>query len=401
VRAYQTGITLGGSTCQFKDVRGDAPCVGVIVEGQCSDPNQAGVCGFCYGADKSEPFTNAWTFRSLSDYWALDGTVDQRCPSLGHPWTWNDYRPILGENSWANILGPLQVALITFGTVQAIPPDDLCFKIALNFVDSLPNMVEPTSGGLWYSPKNTLESDPTVDLGFNLSIENNVSLFSGLSALLHILQVKNIFTNYIPIIQNLIAGIERFVRAAYDPSKGYFRQGGTVVNGQYQWNTEFAVDCQTWTMSRFGPKRIDQWYGAGTARAIWNITKKIGGYHYTDWSGEIDGLGFSDNSEDQAFSGEWTAGGINMLRIFAIELKDSSFDKEADNMRQQIEFKLTEDQNINGVDCRAIKYCNKRYWIPFGWWANPLDCVASVAWAVFLDSNWNPLYLGGAYNTTY
>jgi len=327
--------------------------------------------------------------------------VDARCPSLGHPWTWNDYKPVLGENSWANLLAPLQVALIQFGSIQAIPANDICFKIALNFLDSLPNMVEASVGGLYYSPKNTLTTEPLTDLGFNLSLENNVSLFSGLSALLHILQIKNIFTNYIPTIQNLIAGIERFVRTAYDPSLGYFRQGGTVVNNQFQWNNEFAVDCQTWTMSHLGPKKVDQWFGTGTAKAIWNTTKKIGGYHYTEWENTVDGLGFSDNSNVQCFSGEWTAGGINMLRIFAIELDDPSFTAEAANMRQQIEFKLTETQTINGVDCRTIKYANKRYYIPFGWWANPLDCIASTAWAVFLDSNWNPLYLGGGYNTSY
>jgi hypothetical protein len=30
-------------------------------------------------------------------------------------WTWNDYRPVLGENSWANLLAPLQVAYQKYG----------------------------------------------------------------------------------------------------------------------------------------------------------------------------------------------------------------------------------------------------------------------------------------------
>jgi len=290
--------------------------------------------------------------------------------------------------------------LIKFGTIQAIPVDDMAFKIALNFLQSLPNMVEPSVGGLYYSPKNTL-TDPTTDLGFNLSLENNISLLSGLNALLHVFQVRNIYSNFIPIIQQLITGIERFAKAAYDPTRNYFRQGGTVVNGQFQWNTEFAVDCQTWTMSHFGPKKVDQWFGAGTAVGIWNVTKKLGGYHYTEFQNSVDGLGFSLNSDAQSFSGEWTAGGINMLRIFTSALGDPSFAVEAEAIRQQIEYKLTETQTINGVDCRTVKYANKRYYIPFGWWANPLDSIASTAWAVFMDSNWNPLYLGGAYNTTY
>jgi len=399
-RNYQSQITLGGSTCQFKDIRGDHPCAGVIVEGQCSDPNQSGVCGFCYGQSTSEAFQTAWTFREICDYWSLDGTIDARCPDLKHTWTWNDYKPVLGENSWANLIGPLQVALIQFGNINAIPLDDISFKIAGNFLQSLPIMVEPSTGGLYYAPKNTLQN-ATTDLGFNLSLENNVSLLGGLKALLYIFQTRNIFPNFIPIIQQLITGIEKFIQNAYSPTLGYFRQGGTVVSGTFQWNNEFAVDCQTWTMAQIGPKRVDSWFGVGTASRIWNTTKQLGGYNYVSWSNSADGLGFSLNSQDQAFSGEWTAGGINMLRVFSAELNEPSYAAEGAAMRDNIEFKLTEKQTIGGVSTTTIKYCNKRYWIPFGWWANPLDCIASTAWAVFLDLNWNPLHLGGAYSTTY
>lgn len=143
--------------------------------------------------------------RTISDYWSLAGTVDARCPELGHTWIWNDYKPVLGENAWANLLAPLQVALSKFGvstgfsrfwsllflgTIQAIPADDMAFKIAINFVQSLPTMVNSQTGGLYYSPKNTLANLQT-DLGYNLSIENNASLMGGLKALLHILQVRS------------------------------------------------------------------------------------------------------------------------------------------------------------------------------------------------------------------
>lgn len=397
-REFQQGVILGGATCQFKDVRGDAPCKGVIVQGQCADPDQAGVCGFCYGESTTEAFTNAWTFRGISDYWSLEGTIDARCPELGHTWIWNDYKPVLGENSWSNLISPLQVSLVAFGSLQAIPADDLAFKIAIPFVQSLPAMVNPQVGGLYYSPKNTL-ADPTTDFGFNISVENNASLMAGLKALLHALQIKNIYTDMIPVINQLLTGIEGFIKAAYDPSLGYFRQGGTVVNGQFQWNKMFAVDCQTWVMSVIGPKKVDSWFGEKAAESIWNTTKKIGGYHYS-WDGSVDGLGFSDNSDAQCFSGEWTAGAINMLRIFTAELGDPKYAKEGDYIRSQIESYLTESQTINGVNCKAVKYANKRYFIPFGWWANPLDCIASTTWAAMLDSKFNPFFLGGHYNST-
>jgi len=130
-------------------------------------------------------------------------------------------------------------------------------------------------------------------------------------------------------------------------------------------------------------------------------TKKLGGYHYYDWSGQCDGLGFAKNTDDQAYSGEWTLGALNMLRLFAAELGNSSYLDEATTLRTNVEARLTEDQTIDGVRTRTIKYCNKRYWIPFGWWGNSIDSLASTAWGVFVDMNLNPLHLGGGYTSHY
>lgn len=71
-----TNLIQTGKTCQFSDVRGDARCKGIIVKGQCTDPEAGGNCGFCYG-DPGQSFAmkNAWTFRSIADYWALEGTL--------------------------------------------------------------------------------------------------------------------------------------------------------------------------------------------------------------------------------------------------------------------------------------------------------------------------------------
>jgi len=96
----------------------------------------------------------------LSDYWALDGTLDERCPDKGFRWTWNDYRPVLGENSWAHLLSPLQVAYEKFGTVAAIPSNDLSITMAINYVPSIVKMLSPIGAvflcskkylGLWRS----------------------------------------------------------------------------------------------------------------------------------------------------------------------------------------------------------------------------------------------------------
>lgn len=60
--------------------------------------------------------------------------------------------------------------------------------MATNFVASLPSMVVPGIGAIWYSPKNTLDYGD-VDLGYTVATENNVSLLAGLKMLRYILVV--------------------------------------------------------------------------------------------------------------------------------------------------------------------------------------------------------------------
>jgi len=99
------------------------------------------------------------------------------------------------------------------------------------------------------------------------------------------------------------------------------------------------------------------------------------------FDGSVEGLGYSINNDDEAYSGEWTFGGINMLRIFGSVLTNSTYPAEADGLRDQIASQLTDSDTINGVSVQGVKYANKRYWIPFGWWANPLLSTASTGWA--------------------
>merc|ERR1711988_88149 len=54
-----------------------------------------------------------------------------------------------------------------------------------------------------------------------------------------------------------------------------------------------------------------------------------------------------------------------------------------------------------GGSSKAVKYANKRYWIPFGWWANPNPSLASTSWAMLVDKQYNPFFLGGGYNSSY
>jgi len=209
----------------------------------------------------------------------------------------------------------------------------------------------------------------------------------------------------IPVIDNLMSNIENYVRSAYDSGSGFFRQGGYFTTaGQFVWNTgdqDFAVDCQTWTIAVLGPSKIDSWFGAGTAANIWTTTKKLGGYNYLIFDGSVQGLGFSYNTNAQVISGEWTFGGINMLRVMTQATGNSSYASEGNGLRDNISILITQTVTINGVQCVGINYANKRYYIPFGWWSNPLVSTASTGWGVMVDSNFNPFFLGGQYQSDY
>ena len=48
----------------------------------------------------------------------------------------------------------------------------------------------------------------------------------------------------------------------------------------------------------------------------------------------------------------------------------------------------------------AFVYASKRYFIPFGWFANPIPSVTSTSWVMMLDQNFNPFKIGGDYSAS-
>jgi hypothetical protein len=46
-------------------------------------------------------------------------------------------------------------------------------------------------------------------------------------------------------------------------------------------------------------------------------------------------------------------------------------------------------------------YANRRYAIPFGWFANPVPSTTSTAWAVMLHFGHNPLTASFSYNANF
>jgi len=311
------------------------------------------------------------------------------------------------KNAWGNFIGPLQVAFMQAGRkVAGISDSSNAMMLGVIMFAAFKDMQLP-NGAIAYAPWNTYDYlNPA--LGGTASTENAASSLASLRVFLYVLQ-NNPTTQYkslIPQVQTVINGIVSFLKSAYNPSLGYFYQGGTLTNGVWQWNTSpysmFAVDCQTWVMSVLGAPTIDGWFGAGTALKIWDTAMRLGGYVYDPSSDTVQGMGYSMNQQAEVFSGEWSFGAINMLRIFATQYTDSATQQkllyQATVIRQNIEARLTFTDNT--LQSTVIYYANKRYTIPWGWYANPVPATSSISWAVMVDSNFNPFVLGGSYNGT-
>jgi len=408
---YETQVLVADKTLQFGNIRGSTACKGIMATGACNDTQQNGACGFCYSGFGNNGVTldnsKAYFFRMISDVYSYGGTVDARCPEKKMAWAWNDWRPVAGENAWANFLGPLTVAYLKAGkNANGISDSSSAMKLATGMFAAFQTQQMP-NGAIAYAPWNTYDDNSSY-LGATASTENGASALAGLKAFLYVLQ-QNSNTQYkglIPQVQDVINKLTNYIKSAYDPSLGYFLQGGSYdKNWNFHWNRDpssmFAVDCQTWVISVLGAPLIDSWFGAGTTLKIWENTKLIGGYSYDKSSDTVLGVGFTNNQKDQIFSGEWSFGAVNMLKILANQIPGSSAKllNEAAIIRQGIDDYLTfTDVSINSD---IINYANTRYWIPWGWYANPLPSTASISWAVMTDSNYNPFLLGGAYASTY
>jgi hypothetical protein len=429
-KTYLENYLVAHKTVQFADIRGDAPCKGVMEYGQCSDPTSSGVCGFCYGDGASNGAmtlgsNNAYFFRMISDYWAIQGTVDQRCPELNHLWIWNDYKPILGENSWAQLLGPAQQAMIENKWVAAnIPATHPVFVLGIPYLQALEMMLIGDTGAIYYAPRNTWFGFNKVaqNIGSTFSIENQASTLAGLEALYYIIDngssdVQSQFGSYKPQILSLIQGLRKVIASAWTNTGingSYFRQGGTynVADTTITWGQNnqpaFAVDCQTWVSSVLGTAFVDGHFGVGAAYDLWQTVKSRAGW--TCPGGTFCGVGYTDASlEGQVFSGEWTFGAINWLQVMIADsgyntTLTQSLQSDIDAMYFGLETYLYTSTSIDNSTNQypSVMYANRRYWIPFGWYANPLPAMASTGWAALVGSGYNPFNVDhGKYSRSY
>ena len=338
---------------------------------------------------------------------------------------WEDWKPIAGENAWV-VMAALHLFM---SEPQALAGESMEFKLAKELARSA-LFLQAENGGIRMAPIGTyyhLQDIPadltdqeiaqkldiraktveTKDDEFKdkkpkagrleyppyhlwyydeISIENNISWYAALRMLYQL--------TYDPQYTDAMKRIEACVRSNWDEKRNIFYQGAHFIDGVWVPNREpFAVDVQNWAIIVFGPQKIDDWFGEGTAYNIWLATKARAGVVGTD--GRLKGLGFT--TEKDRVSIEWTAGAILAGRTLADHYRhlkpewEKAVRRDIVDMRAGIEaFRF----NIRpGED--AYAYSSIRRWIPFGWFSHDqrVLSLASTAWVYLIDKEVNPFEL--------
>jgi len=382
-----------------------------------TDPLQ-GKYGYVWRADPAGPNQDP------AQYWNLAGIIH-----------WNDWKPITGENVWGGILGPLQVLFIkncshvpTFDSYDDAPHE---VQLAVSLLPAAKALISPL-GSMYHCPLGTKMYPPDDEEETNVSNENNFSAWAAFKAFAFVLEeyykgsdptldaAKDTVNK---ILEGLDAWFAKYLLPSPINGEIVVSQGGHVsFDGQYEEQggaQAFAVDCQTWGLLVVGQKRFDAAYGGKvTAYQVWQSAKKLAGY-YID--GALAGVGYTvpeDFNETatthEIWSGEWTWGAIFMTRKLASEYERAGkhawaqyLMKDCMSMVKLMTAQVKPDKDgiwsSGGLvqNDGSYLYANKRFFIPWGWYANPIGATSSTGWAVFWDFKYNPFELGGGFNTTF
>ncbi len=341
-----------------------------------------------------------------------------------------------------------------------VPLHDPALQNALEILPTFAAM-QSSSGGVYYAPAGTVanEGDLLVD-PFEVAVENNLSLYAGLKILRATLQAtlthdislnaknQELINEPLQLINAMINGgvinknhttsglLSFFKNLAWH--NGEFVQGGraNVPNSKVKWMPNLqpkAVDVNTWGITALGPQQIDAWFGLGTAYQNWQLLKQWGGYGIGK---KLWGVGFSDqdgngidasgNYRQGIFSTEWTAGAITMLRSMIAYYQTIPPEYSEYGKVQRFLETLKQDEQSMLVAITKMRvntyatvdfpgqpkhyhqlfpfgqtlpyvYASKRYWIPFGWYANPIPSTCATAWIIMVADGYNPFVYGGRY----
>jgi hypothetical protein len=262
---------------------------------------------------------------------------------------------------------------------------------------------------------------------------------------------KTLITRNMGLIDTMLAGGrlpgDRYTKGMTDFLRtrawrnGEFIQAG-FANGAEPENDDWrpvlepkAVDVNTWGVAVLGARQIDTWFGFGSANRVWERLKHWGAYGegHTLW-----GVGYSDRDgngqtaeglfRSGVLSAEWTAGAIVMLRNMiayysslvpgspdAVRARDWVARLRTDERAlvvgmQHLQFSRYLKTSFPGkppdyadlvvnprtpVRGEPYLYSSRRYFIPFGWYGNPLPSTSSTAWAILIADQYDPFGYAG------
>jgi len=379
------------------------------------------------------PYGAAWKFPWPDD----DTTTKWNVYGIIH---FNDWKPITGENVWGTMLGPLQSAGLAYNNnmtagicgSQFVFPREQCdwstyaktpgsVQLGITIIPALLALQDVT-GTLFHCPWGSKIFPPDPEEGENVSNENNFSGFASIDALFQVLTnyTKNSQSQQLQwalmAITKLRTGLDKwFDNPAILSPKGQLPnsmqvvpQGGHVnSSGYFPVNLDvlggLAVDCQTWGMTVMGQPRMDKNWGYGTAYNIWQDVKYWAGYYV---NGSIAGVGYTDALGKNGsmpvhdiWSAEWTFGAINMAQTLSMQYAAAGDSAKATSLladAQSMYNAVTEywPKGLRFPDGSYV-YANKRFFIPWGWFSNPISALCSTAWSVLQAQNFDPFHWGG------
>jgi len=180
-------------------------------------------------------------------------------------------------------------------------------------------------------------------------------------------------------------------------SSGYFPVAINTIGG-------LAIDCQTWGMTVMGQPRIDKNFGVGFAYKIWQIAKKYAGYYKGP---TLCGVGYTDLASknhssipvNTIWSAEWTFGAINMAQVLSQQYAAIGHATKAQDLLEDAQSMYNQvvqlwPQGLRFPDGSYV-YANKRFFIPWGWFSNPISALCSTAWSVLQARNFDPFHWQG------
>jgi hypothetical protein len=353
--------------------------------------------------------------------------------------TWSDWKPLTGENAWAQLIGPLQAEYIfNEGEISASS------KALQNAMHSLYafSAMQTATGALYYAPEGVRDSQGTLPSGL-VVIEDNFSVLAGLQILKNILENTEQTADVIVALQNIdvllnggrtvngwqTRGLLSFLyNGAYDTqNQVFYTQGSINIPFSFEdWAPDISphlptmgVNVNLWGISVLGVETVDNWFGQGTARNIWRIVRNQGGYFQND---SLWGLGFTLNNHteiepEDILSAENTASAINTLRALIDHygrLEEDTSDLETDltQMRTNLVNLRNDEYLASGfVEAtparffielpqelgRAYLYASRRSPLPFPflWNANTLSSLSATAWVLVSKFDFNPFQYTG------